>query len=182
MQPAKTALRKKIQARLKAMPDARKVFASARITRQVLDLPQWKQSEVVALYVSLPSEPSTVKMLEQTMAAGKRCVLPKVEEPGLRLYEVPGIGSLVPGKLGILEPEARKNRLVSPMEINLILVPGVAFDVQFNRMGRGKGYYDRLLPDCVRAFKVGICYACQRVDNVPVEPHDVGMDLVIDEA
>ena len=82
-----------------------------------------------------------------------------------------------PGRFGI--PEPAEGQLVPPGELAAVLVPLTAFDAAGNRLGRGGGYYDRYLPLCAAAKKIGIAYAEQRVERVVTEPHDVPMDRII---
>ena len=82
------------------------------------------------------------------------------------------------GAFGIWEPA--DDTAVDPSLLEWIVVPGVAFDRRMNRLGRGKGYYDRLLRQ-TPARKIGICYGLQLVDEIPAEPHDIQMDLIITE-
>ena len=97
----------------------------------------------------------------------------------LRLLPYNGTDSLKPGIFGIMEP-IEQETTVDESEIDLIIVPGVAFDRQLNRMGRGKGYYDRLL-STLQAPKIGICFDFQLQDTVPTESFDKKMDMIITE-
>lgn len=106
----------------------------------------------------------------------KRIVLPVVigEELELRLYTGPH--DLAIGPYGIAEPTGEV--FTRYESIDLAIVPGVAFDASGHRLGRGKGYYDKLLPH-ITAFKMGICFPFQLVDEVPAEPFDVCMNTII---
>jgi len=131
-------------------------------------------ADTVLLYASIPGEISSWDAIEK-WSGFKRIVLPVVVGDCLELREYCR-DLLVPGYRGILEPSA-ESRLVKPSEIGFAVIPGVAFDRFGHRLGRGKGYYDRLLPSlpCVKA---GVCYDHQIVDTVPVEAHDISMDMV----
>ena len=109
----------------------------------------------------------------------KKLLLPLIVGDDLRLLLYEGPESLKPGPFGILEPKADGIE-VPKNEIDLIIVPGVAFDKDKNRMGRGRGFYDRLL-STLNAPKVGICFGLQMIPQVPVEPFDKKMDYVITE-
>ena len=109
----------------------------------------------------------------------KKLLLPLIVGDDLRLLLYEGPESLKPGPFGILEPKADGIE-VPKNEIDLIIVPGVAFDKDKNRMGRGRGFYDRLL-STLNAPKVGICFGFQMIPQVPVEPLDKKMDYVITE-
>lgn len=113
------------------------------------------------------------------MVPKKKLLLPLIVGDDLRLLLYEGPESLKPGPFGILEPKADGIE-VPKNEIDLIIVPGVAFDKDKNRMGRGRGFYDRLL-STLNAPKVGICFGFQLIPQVPVEPFDKKMDYVITE-
>lgn len=128
------------------------------------------------LYHSLPDEVCTHAFVKH-WCQHKRVLLPVVtgDDLELRLY-TPG-SSLAVGAFGIEEPQGPV--FTNYSEIDLAVVPGVAFDAKGNRLGRGRGYYDRLLPRLVHACKIGICFPFQLVDEVPAEPFDIAMDEVI---
>lgn len=160
--------------------------------------PRFAAAHTVMLYHSLPDEVNTHRLLADMTAAdaiaakasnllaektenplaGKTILLPRVTsdtEMELRLYTGPN--DLRPGAFGIMEPcGSAFNRYG---EIDLAVIPGMAFDAAGHRLGRGKGYYDRFLPLIPQAYKIGICFPFQIVDNVPTEPTDVIMDEVM---
>jgi 5-formyltetrahydrofolate cyclo-ligase len=111
--------------------------------------------------------------------AGHRVLLPVVagKELELRLYE--GEESLRTGAYNIMEPVGSLFPQEEYDQIELAIIPGMAFDAMGHRLGRGKGYYDRLLPQLTAAYKIGVCYPFQFVSDVPSEEHDVRMNEVI---
>ena len=138
----------------------------------------FRNASCVALYHALPGEVQTAELIER-WADRKRILLPLVAGNDLRLLRYDGPRSLHVGAYGILEP--RPDGEEPPLEeIDLIIVPGVAFDRERNRMGRGKGFYDRLL-STLDAPRIGLCYDFQLVEQVPVEPFDKRMDRIITE-
>ncbi len=145
-------------------------------------LPGWARAGTVLLYVSaFPEEIDTAPLLALAHAAGKRVVLPRVDrqERRLRLHLVTDPGqALVSGVLGIPEPAATWPE-APPDLVDWALVPGVAFDECADRLGRGAGHYDRLLPTLrADALRWALCFDCQIVPRLPVEPHDVPLDGV----
>ena len=131
---------------------------------------------VVALFSPLADEPQLWPLVER-LAQRMTVVLPRVEGDCMNFYPYDRC-LMAAGAYGINEPQ--KGVAVKPCEIDVIIVPGVAFTVHGARMGRGKGYYDRYLSQSgCRAMKIGVCYGEQIVDDIPVEPHDVVMDTVI---
>jgi len=123
----------------------------------------------------MPDEVPTPSFIERWHSR-KRIVLPVVEGDSLLLREYQP-GCLAPGWKGILEPTSEAP-LVSPAEIDLALVPGVAFDLSGGRLGRGRGFYDRLLPS-LHCPLIGLCPASRLVPAVPMDSWDVRLDKVI---
>ena len=140
---------------------------------------QWSVANTILLYYPLADEVDVRPLIQMAFQSGRRVLLPVVDgkELMLRLYE--GEESLRAGTYNIMEPVGP---LFSPEEysqIELAIVPGMAFDAMGHRLGRGKGYYDRLLPLLTAAYKIGICYPFQFVSDVPSEDHDVRMNDVV---
>lgn len=127
------------------------------------------------LYHSLPDEPDTHAFIRQ-WAGRKRILLPVVVGDDLELRVYAGDDSLRTGAFHIAEPAGEA--FTDYAAIDLAVIPGVAFDRRGNRLGRGKGYYDRLLPR-LTAYKIGVCFPFQRVESLPAEAHDVRMDEII---
>ena len=169
---AKRALRKEVLARLAAMPPARRALEEELVTAAVQDTPEWRGAGTVLLYRNLPGEFSTVGLANAAWRQGKRVAMPRVAGPGLlALHEVRAWTDLRPGgAFGIHEPAPTLPRLEGA-EVDLALVPGVAWTRDGGRLGRGGGFYDRLLPDLRLAWGVG--FDVQVMASVPMEPHDV---------
>ena len=155
----------------------------ASIWAQVESSEAFHNARTILLYASLPDELPTDLVLERwskakadPMKSGKQLVLPLVEGESLRLKAYHP-AALQPGYQGILEPLPSCPD-VPPEAIDLAIVPGRAFTKDGWRLGRGKGFYDRLLPTLVNAWKVGVAYPYQIVKKIPVEPWDVRLDAV----
>lgn len=160
----------------RALDSQQRLRASAGIFSAVERLPEFRAARTVAVFAALSDEPATDEVLAR-WASTRRVVLPRVEGDAMRFYACRP-DALVFGAFGILEPQGE--RPCPAGEIDLVVCPGVAFTADGRRLGRGRGYYDRYLGDPVfRGFRVGVCYAHQLVDDLPVEPHDVRMDRVI---
>lgn len=170
----KDAIRSQIRAR-KAMLDREECSAAAsRVFRTLRHMAAFLMADNVLLYHSLPDEISTREFLDD-IPSGKRYFLPRVN--GLDLEILPYDRSrLHLGAFHIEEPEGADT--VDIDQIDLIIVPAVAYDRQGNRVGRGKGYYDRLLARS-RAVTVGVCYQCQLVDEIDTDDFDIPVDFVI---
>ncbi len=160
-----------------------------KIKEKLLGLSGFKESLKVLFYASFRSEVNTFDLIKHSIAEGKIVVLPKVnkESKELILYEIKDTIELSPGYFGILEPPADKNRKMDIREIEMVVVPGVAFDEQCGRLGYGKGFYDKLLsginnwglPIQDRGLVVALAFEEQVVTLIPSERHDIKMDKII---
>lgn len=175
---AKQALRKDMAARKSAFASTDLLDRSELILRRLEELPLFQTAKQVALYHALPGEVQTAAFIERWYGK-KRLFLPLVVGDDLRLLRYSGSESLQKGAFGIWEPKPDGEE-AEEGAIDLIIVPGVAFDRQCHRLGRGRGFYDRLL-SALDAPKVGICFDFQLVASVPVEPFDRPMDHVVTE-
>lgn len=167
---AKRALRKEVAARLAALPPARRALEEELVTAAVQDAPEWRGAATVLLYRSLPGEFSTVGLANGAWRQGKRVAMPRVAGPGvLALHEVRAWTDLRPGAFGVHEPSATLP-VLEPEQVDLAVVPGVAWTRAGQRLGRGGGFYDRLIPRLRLAWGVG--FDAQVVEAVPMEAHD----------
>ena len=172
----KGELRRAIRARLAQLSAAEKVARSAAVCNELERCLLASGARVVALFSPLADEPQLWPLVER-LAGVMRVVLPRVEGEQMNFYAYDK-DSMAIGAYGINEPQ--RGVPVRPSEIEAVVVPGVAFSVDGARMGRGKGYYDRYLSQCgFSALKIGVCYSEQIVSDIPFEPHDVAMDVVI---
>ncbi len=159
---------------------------SRRIWDKVLALPQFAPARTVMTYLDIGNEVRTRPYVPELWRLGKRVVVPYCMAHELRLFHLKNMDELSPGTWQILEPKpewrARADRHAEAAELDLILVPGLAFDRYGDRLGWGRGYYDRFLrlvrPDAV---KIAPAFECQLIDKIPVLPHDVRVDMVVTE-
>lgn len=138
------------------------------------------------LYVGVRSEVGTRPFLLQAIAEGKRVVVPYCVGRDLALFHLQGMEELAASGFGLFEPRpelrADPAKRVDPAELDLVMVPGVAFDRRGGRLGHGKGYYDRLLPRIrCDAPLIAVAFECQLFPEIPMLEHDVFMDRVITE-
>ena len=139
--------------------------------------PRFVEARTVLLYHSLPDEVCTHSFVNR-WCGEKEIILPVVVGDDLELRRYTGPESLSLGSYGILEPSGEP--FMDYERITLAIIPGMAFDRIGNRLGRGKGYYDRLLPRLSHAYKLGLCFPFQFLDEeIPHEPHDFVMDEVL---
>lgn len=154
---------------------------SAKIMSRLFSLSEFRGAKTIMFYVDAGNEVKTRDGITKALSEWKRVVVPKVKKGyGLLAIEIKSLDELSPGTFGILEPAGEKG--ISPEEIDLVVVPGVAFDKRGNRMGYGAGYYDSFLPKLrPEVKKVAIAFEMQVTDSLPAEEHDVKMDLIITE-
>ena len=145
-----------------------------------------KDAKTVVLYASFKSEADTFLLMDEMLKSGKKMILPRVEGSELGLYEIKDPAKeLAPGMMGILEPATGDDRKDSCRadinEADIVIVPGVAFDIAGGRLGYGKGYYDKLLARRKRSIPlIALSYEEQIWEGrLPLDPHDVKMDCVV---
>lgn len=162
-----------------ALSELERSAASREIFAAVSSLPEFAAARTVAAYISLRDEPSTADFL-RFAATERRIVVPRVEGEHMNFFEYRP-EAMVRGAFGILEP-ASDAAPCAASDIDLMIVPGTSFTRDGRRMGRGGGYYDRYLAQCgLHAFTVGVCFGVQLSDDLPSEPHDRRVDMVITE-
>ena len=174
----KSELRKIIRDRKRQFSQQQLGELSLAVIHRLMAHPRVEQAATILLYYSLPDEVDTHQAVYLLSRRGKRVVLPAVTGEGtmeLRLFT--GSADLRPGAFGIMEPVGQV--VTDYNHIDLAVVPGMAFDGQGHRLGRGKGYYDRLLPRLSHCYKIGMCFDFQKVPSVPTEPTDIAMDEVL---
>ena len=172
----KKMLRREVRARLESLDVADKSVRSAAICVEVKKHLTVSNARVVALFSPLGYEIDVWPLVE-SLAATVSVVLPRVEGDVMNFYCYDK-NSMAIGSYGINEPQ--DGLPVAPYEIDAVVVPGLAFTVDGARMGRGKGYYDKYLSQSdFSALKIGVCYREQMVPEIPLESHDVMMDVLI---
>jgi len=176
-----TSEKKKLRKHIKEIKNS---FSKEELDRQslliqekLMSLPEFQRTEHILLYKALPDEVDTNLILKQWHKK-KHLYLPVIKGDDLEIVPFEGEDKMGPEKkYGILEPTGKK--LEDEGLIELVIVPGVAFDKQNNRLGRGKGYYDRILKRLPNAWKTGLAFGFQVLNNLPAEPHDIKMDEII---
>ena len=156
-------------------------FAEESCDSMVLALPEWKEAGTILMYSAIPGEISLHRLMDLALQEGKKVVLPlAVPSDGdgsVLILKEYAPGKLVRGYKGIPEPSADAPE-VAPSQIDFALIPGLAFDSECRRLGRGKGFYDRTLPllSCPCA---GISHSWQLVETVPHDEWDMALDLIV---
>ena len=171
---------------VRAIPDEEAARRSADLCARLADTPEIAGAGAVLLTLALPGEADLAPLAERLLARGVTVCLPRIDWHARAMTPVP-VASLtegvVEGRHGVREP-AEGDEL-EPDALDAVLVPGLAFDAAGRRLGRGGGFFDRLLADLRSSGRAWLCagaFDCQIVERVPVEPHDVVMDAIATEA
>ena len=185
----KRRLRKNFIQKRDAIQPSQKRLKEASIEKRLFALKEFIKAETILCYVSFRSEVNTRNYLEDVITLGKKLVLPRVDAKhrSLRLFEVRDPAELSPGYMGILEPKISTHREVTLSDIDLIIIPGTGFDRTGSRLGYGGGYYDRLLSyESKQLAKVerhimtvALAFEEQLGDQIPAEPHDIKVDMIV---
>lgn len=179
----KENLRNNILQKRNMLTDSEIIIKSKKITNTILKMNEFKESEFILFYISYASEVNTHELIKQCLLKGKKIVVPVViySENKLILSELNSWNHLEKGAYNILEPKSEFLKEAYIESIDLMFIPGIVFDIFGNRIGHGKGYYDRLLTSTNKALCIGLAYELQIVENVPVEAHDIKVDRIITE-
>ncbi|MCO8121180.1 5-formyltetrahydrofolate cyclo-ligase [Stieleria sp. TO1_6] len=181
---SKESLRKTAAQARRLLADKDRISKLA--TDQLLAMPQYAQARRVMWYVDVRDELRTRDALQRVLVGDQQIAVPYCVGQQIRLCRLDQMQDLAVGAFGILEPRQQLrgqiDRNVSPNELDLVVVPGVAFDRRGGRLGHGHGFYDRLLADVAdRTVLVGLAFQCQVVNAVPTADHDVSMDWLVTE-
>jgi len=149
---------------------------SKKIAEKFAGLPQLKKAKNILLYYPHKNEVDTRFIIKKLLEKGGfNLFLPKVSKDQLLPVKINDLSGLKKGYAGIMEPEGE---IYPPEAIDIVIIPAVAFDLEGHRLGYGKGYYDRFLKE-TGALRVGVAYDFQIVDKLPVEQHDVPVELIL---
>ena len=181
----KKEIREQAHANRKDQPNKEEV--SREIVQKFLDLPEYEAAQVVMFYVDVRTEVKTREFLSVALTHGKKIVVPFCVDGELELFWLQSMDELSIGMYKILEPRADLRALpekkVSPLDLDLVMVPGVAFDRRGARMGHGFGYYDKLLEHTRPGTPlVALAFECQLFEEIPTASHDIFMDKIVTEA
>jgi 5-formyltetrahydrofolate cyclo-ligase len=175
----KASLRKQVAKERDGLTPEERRTRSREIGRRLFQQPEFIAASTILFFASFRSEVDTLPLIRQALSAGKRVVLPKVRGKELALFEIKELDADVSaGAWGISEP--RENNPVALASVDLIIVPGLAFDERGNRLGYGAGFYDKLLASCTTTT-AALAYEVQIVPNVPAAEHDVPIQKIVTE-
>ena len=153
---------------------------SRRISENLTSLERFKNSSRIALYFPFRKEVTTQEIFSKSLESGKEVYFPRVNGESLSFHRVDRLDQLQPGRFGIPEPRS-DSFSVEPEKLDLVIVPGVAFDSGGRRLGYGKGYYDRYLPKVPSRKRIALAFGIQIVEFTPAGEGDQGVGLVVTE-
>ena len=181
----KAQIRREIALKRLAMSEDKCLARSLAIEQNLFSLPEFVARKTIAFYMALDREVQTRGMIRQAIGLGKQALIPKIngEEGHFVWSEIRDIDREVTrGTFGILEPREHYLRIIPCKAIELVIVPGVAFDVEGRRIGFGRGYYDRMLAQLEETcFRVGLAFELQIVPEIPHLEHDIPVHKLITE-
>jgi 5-formyltetrahydrofolate cyclo-ligase len=152
---------------------------SCRIYLNLKRLEVWKKSKIIHTYITFRSEVDTRLIINNALIEGKRVLCPKIMGNNLLIGEIKSFNDLTVGKYGILEPINIIS--INLEDIDIIIVPGIAFDLKGYRLGYGGGYYDRFLKNLKRPIKIGLIFDQLIKKELPHTNMDIKMDIIISE-
>lgn len=182
-QVLKSEVRKLCLFQRAALSEIERKRKSSKIQQELEKLPEFLQAQVVMLFLNFRDEVDTTALAQETLELNKKLILPRCAPNGILLpIEVKDLSEdIEPGAWGIREPKLDKGEM-DPSEIDLIIVPGAGFSFRGDRLGYGGGYYDRFFRRLSPLIpRVALSFACQVIDEVPVDEHDMKMSMLITE-
>lgn len=181
----KGELRKEIKLKREILDKNIKLRADEKIRKSLFESEIYKNSKVVFIYVNMDSEINTIDIIKELLTSDKIVAVPKVIPVSLKERQMKAlkINSMLQlnesGAFGILEPSVECEDISE--DVDLIIIPGLAFDINGNRLGYGGGFYDRFLRKYPNSKRVALCYDFQIFDEIPHEFFDEKVDLIISE-
>lgn len=177
----KQVQRKAGRAARKALPPQVRAAANAALCANLWQLDAVQKAQTILLYAAFGAEANLAAFAEKAQTQGKQLAYPVCSEGFSLTAAVPGPDGWEVGQYGIRTPILSRAVLLPPEQLDLVLVPCTAFDADCFRVGMGKGYYDRYLPRCKNAVKIGIAFEVQRVRRAAVDKHDQRLDAYVTE-
>ncbi|MCJ8737550.1 hypothetical protein PDJAM_G00025250 [Pangasius djambal] len=194
LRAAKQALRKEIKKRLAALSDEEKLRQSHIVSQKLFEHPNYRSSRRVAVFLSMHDEVRTEAILRHLFSSGKICFIPRYQSDSnhmdmLQLNSVEDMNSLPVTSWNIRQPadnDTQREEALTTGGLDLILMPGLGFDKNGNRLGRGKGFYDLYLQRCMRhpkgkPYTIALAFKEQLCEQVPVDDSDILIDEVLYE-
>ena len=180
---SKKIIRKNIQKARDDLTCCSRLSLSFSIVDKLMGLNAYKASKEILAYYPFRSEIDTTIIIRNALKQKKKIILPRVNGKKLDLYYIKDLkNDLAPGSFDIMEPIPSRCTIASHKNIDIILVPGVGFDRNFNRLGYGGGFYDKLLEGLpVKTPRIALAFNLQLIENIPIMAHDLKVDIIITE-
>ncbi len=176
----KKILRREFLAKRAAVPHNERDRISHELIKNFLTTEIYRKSKVVMAYASTPDELQLNELFAACFDDKKILAIPYIVSKGkMQAVDVPNFDALEIGAFNILTVKSEFRNFIDPVQIDCVIVPGAAFDLNGGRLGLGGGYYDRFLPRAVNAKKIALAYDFQLVDSLPIEEHDTKIDKVL---
>ncbi len=160
---------------------------SKSIIDRIIEMPQFIQSEFIMAYVNFGNEVITIDLINQCFAMGKKVYVPSIiktygNKKEIVASKISDLSNLVKGEYGIYGPSLQSLKAIDPKDLDFIVVPGVVFDIYKNRIGFGKGYYDRfLVQTSLKCYKIGLAFESQICESIPTDKHDYPLNAIATE-
>ncbi len=179
-QQVKAQLRNQMDALRQALPHTARKARSETACQRLSALNSYQHANSIALYMAFNAELELGMLLETCLQGPQTLYLPRLDPSThtISLHAVPSLQALIPSRFGILEPPAT-SPTIAPQALEVIVIPALAADPRGYRIGYGQGHYDRLLPQMPQALKICVLYDFQLIAEVPNEPHDQRVDVVV---
>lgn len=178
----KKLIRSSIRKLRDSMPEDERSVKSERITDSVTGTPEYKAARDVLIYVSTGSEADTTELIKRCFEDKKNVYVPKVYGKEMRFISIVSLDELTPGYYGIMEPVSDvpvwEKGSMDTYNDSLCIMPGLAFDRKFNRIGYGGGFYDKFL-EKAQVYKMAVCYDCQIVERIDAQDTDIKPDMIV---
>src|SRR3989338_7395907 len=159
-----------------AISESERKQKGEEIMQKLFALDEFKSAKCIALYISKGSEVATLDMIKKALSLDKEILVPHTDHE-IELVKFTSFEDLAPARFGILEP---KTKIRSEKAPDIIIVPGLSFDLDLHRLGYGKGHYDKLLKT-LNSIRIGVCFDMQIIEKIPRHEHDERLDIVISE-
>jgi len=172
----KNELRKEMLYARNAISESERKEISEMIKNKLFAIDEIKHAKCIAFYISKGSEVETNAMIAEAIKQNKEVLVPHTNEK-IELVKFTSFEDLAPAKFGVLEP---KTKMISVKQPEVVIIPGLAFDLDMHRLGYGKGYYDKLLKE-LNAKRIGICFDLQIIEKIPKHEHDQKLNIMISE-
>lgn len=170
--------KQEIRKMLRQRGSAGSAAEASAIIKRLRAHPRVQRTRTLLIYSALPDEIPTQQLIDDLLREGKTILLPCViSDTQMELRRYTGASDLQQGAFGIMEPSGEL--FTDYNQIGVAIIPGVAFDKEGHRLGRGKGYYDRFLPLLDNTYKIGVCYPYRLLEHIPTDEHDIPMDEII---